>query len=152
MNNAIKAMAGGLAGACAVTLLHETVRRFVPKAPRMDVLGMRALSKLMRMADQEPPQDQEELHNWTLAGDIVSNSLYYSLAGTGKNALWRGAILGAAAGAGAVLLPGPLGLGEEPSNRTPQTQAMTIGYYLLGGMVAAAVGYALSGDEEAEEV
>lgn len=145
-------MAGGLAGACAVTLLHETVRRFVPEAPRMDVLGMRALSKLMRMADQEPPQDQEELHNWTLAGDIVSNSLYYSLAGTGKNALWRGAILGAAAGAGAVLLPGPLGLGEEPSNRTPQTQAMAIGYYLLGGMVAAAVGYALSGDEEAEEV
>ncbi|WP_266203266.1 hypothetical protein [Pontibacter kalidii] len=152
MNNAIRAMAGGLAGACVLTLVHETVRRLVPDAPRMDVLGMRAISKLMKMSGEEPPQDKEELHNWSLAGDIFSNSVYYSLAGTGRDAWWRGAILGAAAGAGAVLLPGPLGLGEEPSNRTPKTQAMTIGYYLLGGMVAAAVGYALSGDEEAEEV
>ncbi|OKL41113.1 hypothetical protein [Pontibacter flavimaris] len=152
MNNAIKAMAGGLAGACVLTLVHETVRRLVPDAPRMDVLGMRAISKLMKMAGEEPPQDKEELHTMSLVGDIFSNSVYYSLAGTGRDAWWRGAILGAAAGAGAVLLPGPLGLGEEPSNRTPKTQAMTIGYYLLGGMVAAAVGYALSGDEEAEEV
>ncbi|PTX22754.1 hypothetical protein C8N40_101582 [Pontibacter mucosus] len=151
MNNVIKAVAGGVAGACALTLLHETLRRFVPDAPRMDVLGMRAISKLMNMAGEEPPQDEKELHNWTLAGDILSNSVYYSLAGTGKDAWWRGAILGAAAGAGAVLLPGPMGLGEAPSNRTTKTQAMTIGYYLLGGMVAAAVGYALSGDEEAAE-
>lgn len=118
----------------------------------MDILGMRSISKIMKGIGEEPPQDEEELHNWSLAGDVVSNSLYYSLAGTGKDAWWRGAILGAAAGAGAVLLPGPLGLGEEPSNRTSKTQAMTVGYYLLGGMVAAAVGYALSGDEEAEEV
>ncbi|TPE45254.1 hypothetical protein [Pontibacter mangrovi] len=151
MNNAIKAVAGGLAGACVLTLVHETVRRLVPDAPRMDVLGMRAISKLMKMSGEEPPQDKGELHNWSLVGDILSNSVYYSLAGTGKDAWWRGAVLGAAAGAGAVLLPGPLGLGKEPSNRTSQTQAMTIGYYLLGGMVAAAVGYALSGDEEAGE-
>ncbi|WP_276498757.1 hypothetical protein [Pontibacter litorisediminis] len=151
MNNAIKAVAGGVAGACALTLLHETVRRVVPNAPRMDILGMRAISKLMNMAGEEPPRDKEELHNWSLVGDIVSNSVYYSLAGTGKDAWWRGAILGAAAGVGGVLLPGPMGLGEEPSNRTPKTQAMTIGYYLLGGLVAAAVGYALSGDEEADE-
>ncbi|GAB3823275.1 hypothetical protein GCM10028895_29990 [Pontibacter rugosus] len=83
-----------------------------------------------------------------LAGDVLSNSLYYSLAGTGKDAWWRGAILGATAGAGAVLLPGPLGLGEEPSNRTTKTQAMTVGYYLLGGLVAAAIGYAISNERD----
>lgn len=116
----------------------------MPDAPRMDVLGMRSISELMQKADAEPPQDQEKLHTWALAGDLVSNSLYYSLAGSGKDAWWRGAVLGAAAGAGAVLLPGPLGLGEEPSNKTTKTQAMAVGYYLLGGLVAAAVGHALS--------
>lgn len=141
-------MAGGLAGAVALTLVHETMRRFVPNAPRMDVLGMRSIEKLMTKADAEPPQDKDELHTWALAGDVVSNSLYYSLAGTGSNAWWRGAALGAAAGLGAVYLPGPLGLGEAPSNRTTQTQLMTVGYYLLGGLVAAALGYALSEDEE----
>jgi hypothetical protein len=44
--------------------------------------------------------------------------------------------LGLAAGLGAVFLPGPLGLGSAPSNRTTQTQAMTVGWYLLGGLAA----------------
>lgn len=148
MNNIIKAIAGGVAGAVVLTVVHETLRRFVPDAPRMDVLGMRSISTIMNKAGEEPPRDAEELHNWSLAGDVVSNSLYYSLAGTGKDAWWRGVLLGAAAGAGAVLLPGPLGLGEEPSNKTTKTQAMTVGYYLLGGLVAAAVGFALSDDED----
>mgnify|MGYP005753116201 CR=1 FL=1 len=150
MNNALKAMASGLAGAVVLTVVHETLRRLVPDAPRMDVLGMRSIEKLMTKADEEPPQDKQELHNWALAGDVISNSLYYSLAGVGRNAWWRGAVLGAAAGAGAVLLPGPLGLGEEPSNRTTKTQVMTVSYYLLGGLVAAAIGYALGSDEERE--
>ncbi len=152
MNNILTAFAGGLAGACVVTAVHETVRRLNPDAPRMDVLGMRSISKLMNKADLEPPQDDEKLHTWALVGDIISNSMYYSLAGTGKGAWWRGAVLGAAAGAGAVMLPGPLGLGEdlgkEPRQKTTETQALAVGYYLLGGLVAAAVGYALSDDKE----
>lgn len=144
----VKAFVGGLAGACVVTAVHETVRRLNPDAPRMDVLGMRSISKLMHKAGATPPQDRHELHTWALVGDVVSNSLYYSMAGTGKSAWWRGAVLGAAAGAGAVLLPGPLGLGEEPSNKTTETQALAVGYYLLGGLVAAAVGFALSQDED----
>lgn len=147
MNNILKALAGGLAGACVVTAVHETVRRQVPDAPRMDVLGMRAISKLMLKADLTPPQDKDELHNWAMAGDIVSNTLYYSLAGTGKDAWWRGTVLGVAAGAGAVLLPGPLGLGEEPSNKTTKTQIMAFSYYLLGGLVAGALGFALNDEE-----
>ncbi|MCJ8164709.1 hypothetical protein MKJ04_07630 [Pontibacter sp. E15-1] len=148
MNDILKAFAGGLAGACVVTAVHETVRRVNPNAPRMDVLGMRSISKLMQKADLTPPQDDKKLHAWALVGDIISNSLYYSLSGTGNSAWWRGSVLGAAAGAGAVLLPGPLGLGEEPSNKTTETQVLAVGYYLLGGLVAAAVGYALSNDKE----
>lgn len=151
MNDVLKSMAGSLAGSVILTIVHETLRKYVSDAPRMDVLGMRSISKLMEKVDQEPPQDKEQLHNWAMAGDIVSNTLYFSLAGTGKNALWRGVALGAAAGAGALLLPGPLGLGEEPSNKTTKTQVMTVSYYLLGGLIAAAVGYALGNSEDNDE-
>jgi len=136
-----------MTGACVLTLVHETLRKVVPDAPRMDVLGMRTIDKLMSRTGNTPPQDEEELHNWALAGDLASNSLYYSLAGTGRGAWWRGAALGAAAGVGALLLPGPLGLGQAPSNKATRTQAMTVGYYLLGGLVAAAIGHAL-GDKK----
>ena len=140
-NNRLLVAAGsGLAGACALTLLHETVRQFVPNAPRADILGMRAIAKGFRAADEQPPAD-EPLHRMALAGDIVSNALYYSLIGTAKpeNALLAGAALGTAAGIGGVLLPGPMGLGEAPTTRTPATVAMTIGWYLTGGLVAGAV-------------
>ena len=132
----------GLAGACAVTLIHETMRRLDPDAPRMDILGMRAIAKLMQAAKVEPPED-DKLFGLTLAGDIVSNAAYYSLTGSGKDAWVRGGLLGLAAGVGGVVLPGPLGLGTEPSNRTTKTKVMTVAWYLLGGLASAAVARAL---------
>lgn len=135
----LKALGSGLVGACALTLVHETARRFLLRAPRMDVLGMRAIARTMRSAEAERPRD-EELHTAALVGDIISNSLYYSLVGLGdaKGAYRRGALLGSAAGLGGVLLPGPLGLGSDASARTPATQAMTVAWYMLGGLAAAA--------------
>lgn len=131
-----QALASGLAGALALTLLHETVRHLRPHdAPRMDVLGKRALRRLLRKADAPQPND-DTAYALTMLGDIASNGLYYSLAGTGRGALARGAVLGLAAGIGGVVLPGPLGLGNGPSNRTIQTQAMTVAWYLVGGLVA----------------
>ncbi|WP_246849921.1 hypothetical protein [Rufibacter roseolus] len=138
LNKWLRSGLSGLAGAMAVTVLHETVRRFYPNAPRMDILGMRAIAKGLRYAGQTPPDD-DQLHTLSLLGDIVSNGLYYSLSGGGKMALWRGTILGAAAGVGGVILPGPMGLGVAPSGRTKETQALTIGYYLVAGVVAGAV-------------
>jgi hypothetical protein len=137
------AAASGLAGACALTLIHESARQVIPNAPRMDILGMRAIAKSLRLLKQEPPSG-ERLHNITLVGDIISNSAYYSLVGVGKpeRALLRGILLGLAAGLGAVLLPGPLGLGNAPSARTPETKVMTVGWYVAGG-IAAAVAYRL---------
>jgi hypothetical protein len=43
------------------------------------------------------------------------------------------------AGVTAVILPKPLGLPQEPSNKTLGTQLMTVGLYLMGGLMAAAV-------------
>lgn len=146
-----RALLAGLAGAVALNLIHETVRRLRPAdAPRMDVLGMRALSRLFRAVDTNPPP-APELHRLTLAADVLANALYYSFVGTGPGAWWRGPALGLAAGAGGVLLPGPLGLGDKQSSRTPQTQIMTVAWYTLGGLVAAAVGASLQAKPEPQE-
>lgn len=142
----LKALGSGLAGAVALTLVHEAARRVIDDAPRMDVLGMRALAKTMRAVDVEPPV---ALHEAALAGDLVSNSLYYSLVGLGgrEQALRNGAALGLAAGLGAIILPEPLGLGRQPTERAPRTQLMTIGWYLAGGLTAAAAFRLLSAEE-----
>lgn len=142
-NSVLQALGSGLAGAVAVTLIHETARRFIPNAPRMDVLGMRAIARGLYKMDEQPPEGKE-LFKWSIVGDLVSNSLYYSLAGTGQQPWVKGVLLGAAAGLGGVALPGPLGLGTEPSGRTPQTKAMTVAWYLIGGLVTAAVAQAIS--------
>ncbi|MDG3002234.1 hypothetical protein [Paludisphaera mucosa] len=127
----------GLAGATALTLLHETVRRVRADAPRMDALGRRAIaSGLEAVGLEAPPEDR--LQAAALGGDLVSNTLYYSLVGMGRPSLARGAALGAAAGLGAVVLPPLMGLGSRPGARTPQTAAMTFCWYLVGGLVAAA--------------
>jgi hypothetical protein len=140
-----KAAASGLIGACTLTLIHESARQFVPSAPRMDILGMRAIAKSLRLLDEEPPPENK-LHKITLAGDIVSNSAFYSLVGVGESdhALLRGTLLGLAAGIGAVVLPGPLGLGGAPSARTAETKVMTIGWYVAGGIAAGLAYHLLS--------
>lgn len=146
----LNALGGGLAGAVALTAIHETARRIFQDAPRMDVLGMRAIAKSLRAAGAEPPPE-DELFSVTMAGDIVSNALYYSVAGLGdpRHAPARGAALGLAAGVGAVLLPGPLGLGTDASARTPATRAMTVAWYTAGGIAAGAAIRLLSADERA---
>ena len=51
----------------------------------------------------------------------------------------RGALLGLFAGLTAVILPKPLGLPQDASSKNLGTQIMTVGLYLMGGLVAAAV-------------
>ena len=143
MLDGLKALGAGLAGAAVLTAVHETTRRITPDAPRMDILGERAIEKLTRSAGGTPPRG-EALHRLALGGDLVSNSLYYALVGTGRDAWVRGAALGLAAGVGAVVLPPFLGLGRAPRGLTPKTKAMTIGYYLIGGLAAAVASRLLS--------
>ena len=133
-------IAGGFAGACVIASLHEGFKRLTPNAPRMDLLDMEALQKLLKAVHVKPP-NHDELLKWTLAGEASSNVLYYSLSGVGsKKSVWlRGALLGLSAGITAVVLPKPLGLPEDYSNKTTQTKAMTLGLYLLGGLASAAV-------------
>lgn len=143
----LAAITSGLAGALALTALHETTRHNVPQAPRMDILGKRALARGLRGMGYEPPHGQA-LHQAALAGDVASNTLYYSLIALGSptNAPVNGALLGFAAGVGALVLPGPMGLGTKPSRKTSATAAMTVALYTAGG-IAAGAAYAALADE-----
>jgi hypothetical protein len=138
--NATTVFAGGLAGAATITLLHESIKRVVPEAPRMDRLGMQAISKGLKKTGNKVP-NEDALFAITMAGDLISNALYYSAAGIGseKNIWIRSSVLGLAAGLGAVLLPKHLGLDERNSNRTVATQVMTVGLYVTGALVTTAV-------------
>ena len=134
------AFGGGLAGAVAVTLIHESIRRIVPQAPRLDLLGMNAVSKGLS-AVGKPSSNNKQLFALALAGDLVSNALYYSAAGIGREkSLWlRSSLMGLAAGIGAVTLPGPLGLEERHTNKTLTTKLMTVGLYVAGSIVTATI-------------
>lgn len=132
---------GGLAGAISLTALHETVRQFAPAAPRVDLTGIRALRQLLNKADLPIPGLTAQ-RQMALGGDLMANATYYSMSGTSYT---KGLLLGLAAGLGGVYLPGKMGLGEAPTNRSSTTRLLTISYYTIGGLVSTAVTRALSG-------
>ena len=133
-------LAGGLAGTLTVASMHEALRRITPDAPRMDILDMDLIRKGLTSIHKEVP-GEEELQRLAVGGELFCDTAYYSLTGIGgqKGAWLRGALLGLIAGVTAVILPKPLGLPTEPSNKTLGTQFMTVGLYVMGGLVAAAV-------------
>jgi hypothetical protein len=132
-------LAGGLAGTLTVASLHEAFRRVSPDAPRMDVLDMDLIRKGLDKMHRQPPAEGA-LQRMAVGGELMGDTAYYSLVGIGgrKGAWLRGALLGLFAGVTAVVLPKPLGLPEDSSNKTLATKLMTIGLYLAGGLAAAA--------------
>lgn len=145
----IKSTIGGLAGACTLTLLNESVKKLDKDAPRMDLLGMNAVARLMK-GNNVLAQTAVKFFPVALAGDLVSNSLYYSMADTGdrKKTLIRGVLLGVGAGLGAVLLPKTLGLNEDATTRTMKTKALTVSWYVIGGLAAGLVINLLNGRKQ----
>ena len=136
-----ESLAAGLVGAAALTAVHEIARRFSRDAPRMDVLGERAIARTVHASGGRLPPPPV-LRRWALAGDILASSAYYSLVACGRQpSMWRRAVaLGLAAGAGALLLPERVGLGPPPRSEHLANQIMTVAWYLLGGLAAAAAG------------
>ncbi len=124
----------GAAGAVALTAVHQAARAVTDAAPRMDVVGMRALARGITAAGGDAPRSSDGLYVATLAGDLISNSAYYSLATT----YTRGAVMGLLAGFGALFLPERLGLGTPPKSERLSNQVMTVAWYVVGGLAAAA--------------
>ena len=147
----LSAIGGGLAGAFTLTFLNEIIRRIDKDAPRMDLLGMDAVSKGLNKAGQSIP-DSNSLFAISLLGDMISNTFYYSLAAAGnKNyVVPKGAILGLAGGLGALVLPAKMGLNPRYSNKTLKTQLLTTGFYLAAGMLASLVSKAIEKKKDEE--
>lgn len=136
----LKNLLAGLAGAVALNVLHESLRNKSDEVPRVDLLGEEALQKTLAYFGTGI-KNENTLYGATLAGDIVSNTLYYSVIGSGNaKYLWPKAIfLGLSAGIGAIKLPKPMGLNPEPVAETSKKQVLTVGYYLFGAIVTALV-------------
>lgn len=141
-----RSLASGAAGALALTAIHDLARRHVYYAPRMDVVAMRGLDRAL----PGNYHHSRRLHRLALAGDLVANSLYYSVVpGATTAATWlRAAVLGTVAGVGALLLPERMGLGEPPYSRYRMNQVMTIAWYLAGAAAAAMAATLFGGSSE----
>jgi hypothetical protein len=126
-------LVSGMAGAVALTAVHQAARSISDTAPRMDVVGMRALTRGSRGGDTLP-ETHTGLYRAALAGDLICNTAYYSLATN----YTRGAAMGLLAGIGALVLPQRLGLGAPPRSDLLSNQVMTVAWYLIGGLAAAA--------------
>ena len=137
MSRAARSLASGIAGALALTAIHEVARRRFASAPRMDEVAMRGLRKILPGKFRDP----RRLHQLALAGDLLSNSVYYSvIAAPTRKATWtRAGVLGTAAGLCALFLPERLGLGVPHNSHRRSNQIMTVGWYLAGALATAFV-------------
>lgn len=84
------------------------------------------------MTDSTPLEmsDPDKLYAATLAGDIVSNAIYYGTTATNHNF-----ISGIVPGIGAIVLPQKMGLNDEPITENNKKKLVTVGYYILGALV-----------------
>lgn len=136
----IKNLLAGLAGATVLNVLHESLKKKSPDMPRVDLLGEDALQKTLKYFGSSI-DSKENLYKATLAGDLLGNTLYYSLIGTGNQKyLWPKVIfMGLSAGIGAITLPEPMGLNPEPVAKNNQVKVLTMAYYLLGAVATGLV-------------
>lgn len=127
----------GVAGAVALTAVHQAALKLTDAAPRMDVLGVRALTQgaqQVGLTDESGNVDRTgPLYNAALAGDLLVNSVYYSMATT-----WtRGAAMGLLAGICCLTIPQKVGLGDAPKSELLSNKIMTVAWYVVGGLAAA---------------
>ena len=134
-----KTLFAGLTGAVVLTAAHEALRRVRSDAPRMDVVGKRAVTRAFRRFGTRPPRGSR-MYGTALAADLLANTAYYSafLLGRAKRPWLRQSTAGLLAGLGALALPPIVGLGFAPRSYRRKNQLLTIGLYLLGGLTAAA--------------
>ncbi len=133
-----QSLLGGLIGSLVVNGLAESIRKASPITPRLDEFGQRAMNKGLMAVGAGPLRGNKRY--WTaLAGDVLLNTLVFSLAGAGKErrAIPQGLGLGALMGAAMLLSAKPLGIDPDTTGSNAKEKGMTMAYYLLGGLAAA---------------
>ncbi len=128
----------GLVGATSVALLNYLAGRFLPGAPRLDILGLQLATAAFKKLGIQPPSGFPA-KAIALLGSLASNSMFYGLVGWGrpKTAWIRGGALGLAMGLGVLTLPAAFGIGKRETGRTPTAKGGTLIWYILGGILAA---------------
>jgi hypothetical protein len=124
----------GLLGAATLTLVNEIGHRLMSESPRLDVLGMRALVRGYRAADEAPPRGPA-IPLMALAGDLLANTVLYGLM-VRRRSVARGALLGAAAGAAAAIVGRFLGMNRRTGYHWGRELAM-VGFHGAAGVAAA---------------
>jgi hypothetical protein len=141
------AIEGGLAGASTLTLLQQTLHK--KRSTQAPVpLHKSGLIKEFRKAGKKK-KGSPQLYI-KLAGELLANAAAFGLTAIGKkkNAVLRGALLGAGAGLGVAFLQDATDSKEdngtlqahESTTKSLYDQLFTIGLYTAGGALA---GYAL---------
>lgn len=149
----LRALFSGLAGAAALTLAHEVSRMLFARSPRLDLDGEQLVERGLKAVGLTPPSGSA-LYGVALAGDLATYTTYYGLASLGGPARkWvRGLLLGLGAGIDAMVALPMLGLGRPARARTLPAQALTLGCYALGGVVAGLTADALDRRDERREL
>lgn len=125
-----KKIIAGLGGAIALNLLHEIIRKNFDNVPEINKVGEEALNKVLDKADVKIT-DHDQLYAATLAGDVISNGIYYATTATSGFNIASGLAMGL----GALALPEKIGLDDKPVAETTQKKVMTVAYYLFGAIV-----------------
>jgi hypothetical protein len=138
--NFAKSLIAGFAGAAALNILHETMRKLDPEAPRLDLIGKQVVKKSAEAVNVAPPAGKK-LYGVTLAGDVLTNASYFAAIGMGgrKFMLLRAIGAGISAGIAAIKAPKPMGLNEEHVTNSDKREIMTVAYYVFGAIVTAGV-------------
>jgi hypothetical protein len=147
------AIEGGLAGVSTISLLGETLRKIDGRPPGANGIKGKKLKKRFKKANSKKPKKATEQYI-RLAGDLLGAASVFGISSLGKrkNAVLRGALLGAAAGLGAVLLDdhkndrdsekinGHEGYPSTMLARdTTLQKALEVGLFTIGGMIAGKI-------------
>jgi len=123
------------------TAIHESARRLIPRASRLDSLGRQGLVRVIRGFGARAP-GRDELQAVALVGDLVGNAGLFAAAlavSSPRSAPVRGAMVGVLAGLATLMVPPQLKIGPRPGQLPPVTRVMTVGFYVGGGLVAGLV-------------
>lgn len=138
MRRLLAVLGAGLAGAASLSILNELSRRLDPKAPRLELLGERALSAGMRRLGARRPHGPK-LRKLAALSDLLANSLVYGALFAGQSRPWqRGTLGGLLAGASALALAPAFGI-RRPLRTAPSATQLALARYLGAGLAASAL-------------
>jgi hypothetical protein len=136
----MKGLGPGLLAAATVGALQLLTRKLMQNGPRIDELGERMFEAAFERIGRRPPRAASRAMSWAL-GNVGSDTLLFALVATGqpRRPFVRGALVGAATGVAAVVLPSRLGLPARLTAKDWRTGLTTFGFYLAAGLSAAGV-------------